>query len=244
MGGLDIDLKADGGYVIAPPSIHASGHVYSWASNSDKSAPLAKLPLGFLPIENSKPKEKVRLEEFIGTPEGSRDDRLFKAISSLESRKESLDSAIGIALGLNNTFQPPFPTDYVREKVKHVYSSYSKGDQLGNVEDVYGESYIREMELAKDAPTTGFADLDEAIGGFKPGHLITMSAHTNHGKTTLSANFAVTVAKQGHRVAYFPLETRQSIVGILSSIVHSKRIGDYEKGDLEGLPIYVPTDDI
>ena len=25
-----IDVRADGGYVLAPPSIHPSGHVYTW----------------------------------------------------------------------------------------------------------------------------------------------------------------------------------------------------------------------
>ena len=29
-----IDVKADGGYAIAPPSVHPTGHVYGWAPNS------------------------------------------------------------------------------------------------------------------------------------------------------------------------------------------------------------------
>lgn len=30
---LDIDIRADGGYVAAPPSIHGSGHQYDWIEN-------------------------------------------------------------------------------------------------------------------------------------------------------------------------------------------------------------------
>lgn len=30
--GLGFDIRADGGLVVAPPSLHASGHVYDWAS--------------------------------------------------------------------------------------------------------------------------------------------------------------------------------------------------------------------
>jgi hypothetical protein len=36
-----IDLRADGGYVIAPPSSHASGHSYEWL---DSTAPIAEAP--------------------------------------------------------------------------------------------------------------------------------------------------------------------------------------------------------
>ena len=32
MGGIAIDIRGDGGYVVAPPSVHQSGHVYTWMS--------------------------------------------------------------------------------------------------------------------------------------------------------------------------------------------------------------------
>lgn len=38
--GLPLDLRWEGGYVVAPPSVHASGHVYRW----DNSHPIAELP--------------------------------------------------------------------------------------------------------------------------------------------------------------------------------------------------------
>ena len=38
-----IDLRGDGGYVVAPPSVHASGRPYRWASRQpDEPAPLPR----------------------------------------------------------------------------------------------------------------------------------------------------------------------------------------------------------
>jgi hypothetical protein len=43
--GPGLDLKADGGLVVVPPSIHASGHPYEWEAGADPDAlPLAELP--------------------------------------------------------------------------------------------------------------------------------------------------------------------------------------------------------
>jgi hypothetical protein len=43
--GLDhVDWRGRGGYVVAPPSRHASGHPYQWAFGRDLDTPLAEVP--------------------------------------------------------------------------------------------------------------------------------------------------------------------------------------------------------
>jgi Bifunctional DNA primase/polymerase, N-terminal len=39
-----VDWRGRGGYVVAPPSRHASGHLYRWAAGRDLDAPLAEVP--------------------------------------------------------------------------------------------------------------------------------------------------------------------------------------------------------
>jgi len=49
--GPGLDIRADGGYVVAPPSIHASGRAYEWEASSDpESDELAELPQWFIDL--------------------------------------------------------------------------------------------------------------------------------------------------------------------------------------------------
>jgi len=45
--GAGLDIRGDNGYVIAPPSLHANGKIYSWV---DSNAPIADLPNWLLSV--------------------------------------------------------------------------------------------------------------------------------------------------------------------------------------------------
>jgi replicative DNA helicase len=53
---------------------------------------------------------------------------------------------------------------------------------------------------------TGLPQLDRAIGGFRPGQMIVLAARPSVGKSALASQFAVTAAKDGHRVLFVSLE--------------------------------------
>jgi hypothetical protein len=42
--GVAVDFRGDGGYVVAPPSLHPSGRLYRWAKGRDDRQPLPKVP--------------------------------------------------------------------------------------------------------------------------------------------------------------------------------------------------------
>ncbi|MDR2035767.1 MAG: replicative DNA helicase [Coriobacteriales bacterium] len=89
--------------------------------------------------------------------------------------------------------------------------------------------------------TTGFAELDKLLGGFRPGDMIVLAARTSVGKTALSLNLAVNAAKADTTVAYFSLEmpSQQVVQRLLSteaSIDSSRmRKGYLEQADFQAL---------
>ncbi len=49
-----LDLRADGGYIVAPPSVHATGHKYTWITEPD--AELEAMPVWLCELASSKAK--------------------------------------------------------------------------------------------------------------------------------------------------------------------------------------------
>ncbi len=62
-------------------------------------------------------------------------------------------------------------------------------------------------DLAKEGVSlSGFKNLDEKIGGFKPGDMVIIAARPSMGKTALALNVAWNAAAMGKHVAIFSLE--------------------------------------
>lgn len=103
---------------------------------------------------------------------------------------------------------------------------------------------LRDRELESVAPSTGYKSLDGILKGFVPGRTITMTGDTNVGKTTMAANFAYNVAKQGKRVLYFSLEPGITIIEYLASIWSKKPFSELNNDDLlppDGIDIDIYT---
>jgi hypothetical protein len=54
----DVDLRADGGYVVAPPSVHESGHVYEWMIHPD-DVPPAPIPEWLMLLINPPKQDRI-----------------------------------------------------------------------------------------------------------------------------------------------------------------------------------------
>jgi Bifunctional DNA primase/polymerase, N-terminal len=82
-----LDVRGDGGYVVAPPSIHPNGKQYIWEVPINGHLP--KLPVELFKLISSPTSNGVR-ERFNtagalrGVPEGQRDQMLFKLACKLQ----------------------------------------------------------------------------------------------------------------------------------------------------------------
>lgn len=106
--------------------------------------------------------------------------------------------------------------EHMENKIKNtldkIYSCTLKKDL--NIEDIYDdyllELYNDESELGAKS---GLTKIDEALGNFRKGRLITVFARSGVGKSIFSTQLAKDMAFRGHKVVYGTSEmTRNEII--------------------------------
>ena len=123
--GRGLDLKADGGYIVAPPSLHASGKRYEWELSSDPAdLEVADAPDWLLALPQAKTRgERRDAGGSDGQPirNGERNDALTSLAGSMR-RRAMTEAAIRAALQAENRerCEPPLPDEEVERIAKSV----------------------------------------------------------------------------------------------------------------------------
>lgn len=136
-GELHVDVRGDGSYIVAPPSIHPSGEPYEWSVSPEDMDVADADDLVYAFIEHVRPssmagegerKPLFSLPDSIG--EGGRNQVLFKYAASL--REKGLDGgSIAVLVGNANETRctPPLPEREIR-KICESVTRYEPGNEL------------------------------------------------------------------------------------------------------------------
>ncbi|MBC7293053.1 MAG: bifunctional DNA primase/polymerase, partial [Thermoleophilia bacterium] len=120
-----LDIRADGGYVVAPPSLHASGRRYEWASGlSPNEVELAPCPSWLIEVIRSEPGHQatkpgtpaVEWRRLVreGVTEGYRNTAIARLVGHLLRRRIDPFVALDLALAWNMACcKPPLPASEV-----------------------------------------------------------------------------------------------------------------------------------
>jgi hypothetical protein len=112
--GPGLDIRGAGGYVVAPPSIHVSGRVYTWLR--DPRGGLADLPQHILTKLSEKPALTKAIASINGLiPKGQRDDTLTSMAGAMRRRGMTEGAILAALREENRRCEKPLPdTDLQR----------------------------------------------------------------------------------------------------------------------------------
>ncbi len=120
---LAVDVRGDGSYVVAPPSVHPSGRRYEWEVPPEECGPA---PFAFASafVESVRPAERgagARFELGGTVAEGGRNDSLFRLGASLRAKRVEPALITDTIHAANaRRCSPPLPTDEVDRLVDSV----------------------------------------------------------------------------------------------------------------------------
>jgi len=143
-----LDVRGEGGYIVAPPSNHISGVRYAWkVFLSPDEATLAVAPLWLIDLlcngktlndDKGATTPKVADLALAGVPEGMRDTTLFRYACSLRARGLKREEAETLVLRAAAACVPPFSQAEALAKVESAWRYEPRADfhltDMGNAE--------------------------------------------------------------------------------------------------------------
>ena len=158
------DLRADGGFIVLPPTMHPSGNQYQWV----KRGPLGAFPLALLELQ-SQPKvqgEGWITEALRGVSEGGRNDTCARLAGYFFKKGMNADIVEALLMDWNERNEPPLPAHEVRTTIKSIERSHATGtSQFTQVQFTDDRSNVQEEERKKES-SFGVMRMTDYVKGY------------------------------------------------------------------------------
>lgn len=145
-----------------------------------------------------------------GVPRGTN----IRHYCSIVREKAVLRKIMTLAHGLHSQAarhqeSPRTLIETAQSSLLDLYARY-QSEGLRHISEIASEGF-QDLEARRASEgayglQTGFRDIDQILGGMRPGNLIILAARPACGKTALAVSIGINVAKAGKRVAVFSLE--------------------------------------
>jgi len=145
---IGLDVRADGGYVVAPPSIHPNGKRYEWAPYLNPwDADVERMQpwmIEYCNQSNSRPKggevaEGWQTEALKGVGKGERNHTAARLAGRYIAKGMTDDEVVQVLLIWNQNNNPPLSKDEIVRTVKSVRATHERKqskDSSGQFPDV------------------------------------------------------------------------------------------------------------
>lgn len=233
-----VDIRGDGGYVIAAGSDNYSVHT---------QADIQAAPDALIELVNG-PQRKERVDNGEGVGEGGRNDYLTRVAGKLQ-RLGLSQAAIAAAVHSTNESEcnPPLDDTEVELIIESI-SRYTPDEDLkpknllvradSLISSALERLTSREMT---EGESTGYSGLDELLGGgLQLGRMYVLNAPAKTGKNILLHNIIGMMIKRGVKVGYASREldpetdcipqiaSAQRAVNVFKKIKNGEEIGEKE----------------
>ncbi len=141
-----IDIKADGGFVVAPPSLHLSGYNYAWLDRAIDRVEVVKISPSDLPqrAHVSSPNGEWAGELLGGVSEGERSATTARLAGRYAQIGLTAEEAAMLLTTWNTQNNPPLSNRELGATIRSVYTRHAQRNEeqirtVGDLADLFAE---------------------------------------------------------------------------------------------------------